>query len=41
MCIDGLESMKRLWIVGKIKVTPFEFALLIQKIMIAIINWDN
>jgi AcrR family transcriptional regulator len=40
MCIDGLESMERLWILGKIKATPSEFALLIQNIMIAIIGCD-
>jgi AcrR family transcriptional regulator len=41
ICIDGLESMEKLWLSGKIKATPVEFALLVQRIYIAIINYGN
>lgn len=41
ICIDGLTNIDRLWILGKIKATPFEFARLIQRIIIAIIDCED
>jgi hypothetical protein len=38
---SGLTNMDRLWILGKIKATPFEFARLIQRIIIAIIDCED
>lgn len=41
ICIDGIFGLEKLWISGKIKATPSEFALLVQRIYITIINYDN
>jgi AcrR family transcriptional regulator len=41
ICIDGFASIEKLWVSGKIKATPVEFALMVQKIIIAIINCDK
>jgi hypothetical protein len=40
-CVGSLKYIEELWISGKIKAMPEEFALMVQKVIIAILNCDN
>jgi AcrR family transcriptional regulator len=40
-CVGSLKYAEELWVSGKIKATPEEFALMAQKVIIAILNCDN
>jgi AcrR family transcriptional regulator len=40
-CVGSFKYIEELWIFDKIKVKPVEFALMVQKVIIAIINCEN